>query len=64
MRKYRAYKVDDNGHVVVPATIFEAATDEEALVKAMQWADGSDLEIWDKSRRIGKIEHRGDRRPG
>jgi hypothetical protein len=40
MRKYRAYQVDDNGQVIEPATIFEAATDAEALVKTMQSADG------------------------
>jgi hypothetical protein len=61
MPKYRAYQLDGAGHATGPPAVLEAATDEEALVKAMEWLIGLDLEIWDEARCIARIEHRGDR---
>jgi hypothetical protein len=64
MRTYRAYQIDSTGSVTGPPTIIEAASDAEAVLKAMQSLDGFDIEVWDEARRVGKIEHRRDQRPG
>lgn len=62
MTKYRAYQLDESGHVFAPATAYEARTDAEAIARAAQWASGYDLEIWDESRRVGLIK-RCDEKP-
>jgi hypothetical protein len=45
MREYRIFLLDD-GHVVQPSVFFECATDQEAIDKAQQIANGLDFEIW------------------
>jgi hypothetical protein len=40
MPTYRAFEVDDGGHVSTPATIIEAKADVQAITKAMLFANG------------------------
>ena len=49
---YRAYLVDEHGHIV-DAYVFVAASDEEALIYAH--ANGLDVEVWHRARRVGLI---------
>jgi hypothetical protein len=51
---YRAYLLDEEGHIV-DAHVFVAASDEAAVVHAYQFANGLDVEVWHRSRRIGLI---------
>jgi hypothetical protein len=51
---YRAYLVDEQGHIA-DAHVFVAATDEAALIKAHQYANGLDVEVWHRARRVGLI---------
>jgi hypothetical protein len=58
MPLYRIYQLDEAGHVSDPPKIIEARTAAVAIGQAKQMVDGYDLEIWDGSRCVGKIEHR------
>ena len=59
MPLYRIYQLDENGHVSDPPKIIEARTAAVAIAQAKQMVvDGYDLEIWNESRCVGKIEHR------
>ena len=51
---YRAYLLDENGHIV-DAHTFVAASDEVALMHAYQYANGLDVEVWHRARRVGLI---------
>jgi glycine cleavage system aminomethyltransferase T len=51
---YRAYLLDEDGHIV-DAHTFVAASDQAALIHANQYANGRDVEVWHRSRRIGLI---------
>ena len=51
---YRAYLVDEHGHIV-DAYVFVAASDEAALIHAHQYANGLDVEVWHRARRVGLI---------
>jgi hypothetical protein len=51
---YRAYLLDEHAHIV-DAHTFVAASDEAALFYANQYANGRDVEVWHRSRRIGLI---------
>jgi hypothetical protein len=57
MPLYRIYQLDENGHVSDPPKIIEARTAAVAIAQAKQM-DGYDLEIWNESRCVGKIERR------
>jgi hypothetical protein len=58
MAKYGAYPRDQHGSVVSPPRTFEATNDLVAIARAMQWADGYDLEIWYEGQRVGTVERR------
>lgn len=58
MPSYRAFEIDDNGHVSNTAKIIEAKSDVQAIVKAMQVVNGKAMELWDETRRVGVIERR------
>ncbi len=60
MPMYRAFPVDQTGRIVAPSNDFEAGTDVEAIVRAMQFVDGHAMEIWDAERRVGVIQRRRD----
>jgi hypothetical protein len=58
MPLYRIYQLDENGHVSDPPKIIEARTAAVAIGQAKQMVGGYDLEIWNESRCVGKIEYR------
>ena len=60
MQIYRAFSVDEAGHVCAPSREFKAETDFEAITRAMQLVDGHAMEVWDQARRIGLIQRRRD----
>jgi hypothetical protein len=51
---YRAYLLDEHGHIV-DAHTFVAPSDEAALTLAYQYANGLDVEVWHRARRVGLI---------
>ena len=51
---YRAYLLDEQGHIV-DAHPFVAPGDEAALMLAYQYANGLDVEVWHRARRVGLI---------
>jgi hypothetical protein len=51
---YRAYLVDEHGHIF-DVYAFVAASDEAALIHAHQYANGLDVEVWHRARRVGLI---------
>ena len=51
---YRAYLVDEHGHIF-DAYAFVAGSDEAALIYARQYANGLDVEVWHRARRVGLI---------
>jgi hypothetical protein len=57
---YRAFPVDQAGHIFAPSKEFLAKDDFEAIAHAMQFADSHALEVWDHERRVGLIELRRD----
>lgn len=58
MSNYRAYPLDEDGHTFSGPKTFEAESDIEAIVLAMQLVDGYAMEVWDETRRVGVIERR------
>lgn len=55
LRLYRVYHLTQAGHIQ-RAEILEARDDTDALVKLKEKSDDHDVELWDRSRFIGKIE--------
>ncbi|WP_152620966.1 hypothetical protein [Bradyrhizobium japonicum] len=55
MAIYRIYRMDQDGHVAGPADFVDCADDQKALVAALQYVDGMDIEVWDGARCVGKI---------
>ena len=53
---YRAYLLDEHGHII-DSRLFVAPNDQAALNHAYQYANGRDVEVWHRSRRIGLIPH-------
>jgi len=51
---YRAYLLDEDDHII-DAQSFEAPNDEAALIHANQFAFDFDVEVWQRSRRVGLI---------
>jgi hypothetical protein len=56
MPTYRAYLINTDDRVTSYRPI-EAATDEEALEVAKQFADAHDVEVWLLDRKVGRLEH-------
>jgi hypothetical protein len=54
MSDYRAYFLDDNGHVLNRYDM-TCETDEQAITQARTLANGHDIEVWQLDRVIGKI---------
>jgi hypothetical protein len=59
MTDYRAYLLDEQGHVL-SGFDFDAATDEAALQHARRYVDGHDVEVWQRGRVVGQLK-RGSR---
>jgi hypothetical protein len=55
MPTYRAYQIDANNRVASFKPI-EADTDAEALQAARQFVDDCDVEVWDRDRKVGRLE--------
>jgi hypothetical protein len=51
---YRAYLLDEHGQII-DALNFAAPTDQAAVIHAFHYANGRDVEIWQRSRRVGFI---------
>lgn len=60
MPEYRIFLLKD-GRITKPSVFFTGATDQDAIAKAQQLANGSDYEIWDGPRIIirGRPPNRG-----
>ena len=58
MPTYRAFPVDQAGHVFAPPKEFEARDDVQAIAYGMAFADSHSVEVWDHERRIGIVELR------
>jgi hypothetical protein len=57
MNEYRAFIVDQNGHVLAPSRIIYADDDKTALKKTREYSVGEDqnIELWLGSRRVAVI---------
>jgi hypothetical protein len=51
---YRAYLLDEYGHII-DAHTFVAPDDRAAIIHAYQHANGLDVEVWHRARRVGLI---------
>lgn len=56
MTAYRIYVLDPEGHVTGPPQIVECTDDQDALRQARQCLDGKPIEVWDGSKRVGRLE--------
>ena len=54
MPDYRAYLIDSNDRVISRKDLV-APTDEAALETARQYADGTDVEVWQRARKVGRL---------
>ena len=52
MFDYRVYIVGHRGHFIDVVKI-DCVDDAEATVKAQQFMDGHDIELWQRGRRVG-----------
>jgi hypothetical protein len=52
---YRAYVLDDEGHITGVHEM-NCANDEEARQKAAQLLDGHELEVWNRQRRVARLK--------
>ena len=55
MAQYRAYAIDDEGHIVRRFE-FEAESDERAMEQARTQLDGLDIEVWEHKWVVGKLQ--------
>lgn len=53
---YRAYILDDEGHITGVHEL-QCAGDEEAKQEVAKLLDGHDLEIWQRQRRVARLKH-------
>ena len=58
MGTYDAYPRQRNVDAITPPMTFEATNDFVAIARAIQLADGCDLEIWLAGQRVGIVEYR------
>jgi hypothetical protein len=52
---YRLYYLDLDAHISVPPEVIDAADDNEAALKAKQYLDGKDIEVWRENVRVAKL---------
>ncbi len=60
MPDYRLYRLNDAGRIKGPPVVLTSSSDEEAIKEAQQYRDGSDMELWERSRRVASISKLGD----
>ena len=56
MAYYRFYVLDKDDHVREPPQEFECPGDEAAVEQAVQLLNGQVIEVWDRSRRVVRLE--------
>jgi hypothetical protein len=56
MTDYRAYLIDQNDRIF-SVREFRADSDEEALNIAKQFVNGCDVEVWSRSRKVGRLTY-------
>ena len=54
MPEYRVYLLDRNDRVISRKDIV-APSDEAAMEAASQYADGGDVEVWERARKVGRV---------
>jgi hypothetical protein len=57
MPEYRAYIIGSDGHFYKAVPIV-CTDDDEAMEQAKQLADGHDVELWQRDRKIARFEHK------
>jgi hypothetical protein len=56
MHEYRIFLLDQHGHIAGPARILECADDRAAAEQAKQYLDEGAVEVWDRARRIVRLD--------
>jgi hypothetical protein len=56
MTAYRCYCVDSDGHIGGPPAIVECADDRAAIEAAKALVNGRAIEVWDRMRRVIRLE--------
>jgi len=54
--EYRAYSVDDDGHIA-HSNVFVAANDDAAFEHARQFVNGHDVELWSRDRLVARLKN-------
>ena len=54
-QEYRAYSVDDKGHIA-QAHVFVAGNDDAAFEHARQFVNGYDVELWRGGRLVARLK--------
>jgi hypothetical protein len=57
MAEYRVYLIDSDDHFYDAVPLI-CANDAEAMEKAKQLADGHDVELWQRDRKIARFDHK------
>jgi hypothetical protein len=60
MAHYRIYTVDTEGHISGPPSVVTCGDDGEATKQAKHLVNGSDAELWDGARFVGRIRPTGE----
>jgi hypothetical protein len=55
MAAYRAFIVDEDGHIRRPPHVFDSDGDGQAIKQARQFVDSRDVELWDHDRFVALI---------
>jgi hypothetical protein len=57
MQGYRAYSLDEDGHIV-GRTDLVCADEQSAKQQARQLVDGHDIELWQGDKKLATFKHR------
>jgi hypothetical protein len=55
MPLYRLYSISKRGHVLGPPAEQKASNDADAVMKAHQFLNGHDIEIWQEARLVAYL---------
>jgi hypothetical protein len=55
--EYRVYLLSPNGHII-HREHFDSSDDEAAIERANKFADGCDVELWQRGRSVTKISQK------
>lgn len=59
--EYRAYLLDHDGHIQSFEQI--VCPDDAAVAAAKQLVDGNDVELWQRTRKVTTLSHKGQLKP-